>query len=400
MIVQSITLRLDNAELVENLREQKAVAEQANTDKSRFLAAASHDLRQPMHAIGLLVEAMEHRLQGQQADLFCTLNKSVHNLKDLFDALLDISRLDAGVVDVSKHHFSLTELINELIPGYKQRAKLKDLDFNIEQPADSVVFSDPILLRRILENLISNAIRYTDSGEISIRINHQGGNVLLSIKDTGRGISSEDQSKVFTEFFQVDNPERDRTKGLGLGLSIVHRLAVLLEIKLELSSTLAAGTCFRFFLPAGQEDKIFVSTAASPAHLPEVEATILIIDDEQDVLVAMQAMLTGWGYKIYTAEDLDGALSVLNKLPTTVDLVISDYRLREHKTGSEVISALRTHVGKTIPALIITGDTEAARIQKAQSSGIQLLHKPVRPAQLRLAILHCIGNRHLNTIQD
>jgi two-component system, sensor histidine kinase len=389
-IIESITLRIENKALLENLTELKDIAEAANIDKSRFLAAASHDLRQPVHALGLLLEALESRADGKPEDLFFSINKSVGNLKELFDALLDISRLDAGTVDTNLCHFSLTQLLADLETDYPLEARREGVNFNIAIGESEVIYSDPILLKRVISNLLNNAIRYTEQGSISINVEKRQNTFLLAVNDTGCGIKEEDQREIFLEFFQVDNPERDRNNGLGLGLAIAKRISKLLSFNIRLESSLGIGSTFTLELESGDPSEVVI--AQPPSTYTEQNFNglkVLIIDDEADVLGAMTSTLNEWGCTVFQAQSAEEALNNLTQIDEP-DMIVADYRLRENNTGTQAIESIRLAAKRNIPALIVTGDTAPERIQQARESDFMILHKPVRPAQLRLAMKHCL----------
>jgi two-component system, sensor histidine kinase len=363
------------------LQDEKNRAEQANIAKSRFLAAASHDLRQPLHALGLFVAALDERVRQPEARLLVrNINRSVEALEGLFNALLDISKLDAGVVQPNVRHMSLDRLLNHLCAEYIPQARAKGLDFQYRRTG-IVVQSDPMLLETMLRNLISNAIRYTKAGEIRIESTRRDNSVSVDVIDTGVGIAPEHQTEIFREFYQLHNPERDRTKGLGLGLAIVDRLATLLGHPLDLSSVPGAGSVFRLTLPVGNVDAIDADEPISEnLGRHAVPLKVLIIDDEATVCEAMTILLDDWGYEVTAVGSLDEARMLLTSVP---DVIIADYRLREDRTGAEAIRTLQEHFHVDIPALIVTGDTDPERIAQAKQSGFAFLHKPVPPAKLR-----------------
>jgi two-component system, sensor histidine kinase len=363
------------------LQDEKNRAEQANIAKSRFLAAASHDLRQPLHALGLFVAALNERVRNAEARLLVrNINRSVEALEGLFNALLDISKLDAGVVQPVIRHVSLDALLLRLGTEYLPQARAKGLLFEYRR-SGLVVQTDSLLLETILRNLISNAIRYTETGSVFIICEGHNETATLAVVDTGPGIAPEHQTEIFREFYQLHNPERDRTKGLGLGLAIVDRLAKLLNHPLELRSVPGRGSTFRLSLPVGEAGAIQIDEPVSEnLGRHAVPLNVLLIDDEATVCEAMAILLDGWSYGVTTAGSLEEALALLRNPP---DVIIADYRLREERTGAEAIRALQQHFRRDIPALIVTGDTDPERIAQAKQSGFAFLHKPVSPAKLR-----------------
>jgi two-component system, sensor histidine kinase len=388
---QLIGLRIQTEKMAADLLRQKEIAEQASLAKSTFLAAASHDLRQPVHALGLFVGALrgiamapEGRRLIEQIDL------SVTAMDGLFTALLDISRLDAGVVAVQPRPFTIRSLLDRISRDHAEEARAKGVSL-VWKDSTAIVETDPVLMERILRNLVSNAVRYTDRGRIVIGCRRRGGMASVQVWDTGRGIPRDQQERVFQEYYQLGNPERDRTKGLGLGLAIVRRLTDLLECKLTLRSELGRGSCFEVAIP-------LAGTALAPSE-PALEVLsgalahglIVVIDDESAIRDAMSTLLTGWGHDVIAVGSGDEAMQRLSTCPTRPALVISDYRLRGDENGIGVIERLRSEYNDNIPAMLITGDTAPSRLAEAQQTGLLLLHKPVSNGKLRAAIANLIA---------
>ena len=391
----SIELRFENMELVEQLRRQKdaadrarETAEQASLAKSRFLAAASHDLRQPLHALGLYVGLLEGERDAGRIDaLVGRIRDSSAALEALFNALLDISRLDAGRVEVSRRHFRLQELFEALAAEFDMQAREAGLQLRVV-PTSAVVYSDPVLVERILRNLMSNAIRYTPSGKVLLGCRRRAGGVQVWVVDSGTGIPAREQARVFDEFHQLNNPERDRSKGLGLGLAIVRRLAGLLGHGIELRSAPGRGASFCLALPAGDPGRLDATgTEATPVVDNLRGRRVLVIDDEASILEAMRSVLEGWGCQVSCADSIGAALEQLQASPHKPDLVLSDYRLRDRVNGFDAIRAVRRAVGEdSLPAILVSGDTAPDVLRLASGFGCPLLHKPVSPARLRAAL--------------
>lgn len=386
--VQAIALQFENLALVEELRAQKELAEQASLAKSRFLAAASHDLRQPLHALGLFVSALRERAAAPELQpLVSRIERSVGALEGLLNALLDVSRLDAGVVEPQVRAFPARELFGRLSAEFAPLAQAKGLAWRCQGPA-LALRTDPALLETILRNLMSNAIRYTRQGEVAVEWRAEGQDVVVTVWDTGIGIPAQHQDDVFREFFQLHNPERDREKGMGLGLAIVDRLTRLLGHPLALRSTPGEGTTFELRVPAASEP---AATAAPTVERNDDGALrVLVIDDEAAVREAMTLLLEEWGYHVLAVESADTALAVLNQAPQAI---VSDYRLRGEATGAEAIRRVQDAWGAAIPALLVTGDTAPERLQAAKDSGYPLLHKPVAPARLRSFLRRAAAQR-------
>jgi len=376
---EAIVLRFENLDLVEGLREQKQVAEDANMAKSKFLAAASHDLRQPIHAQGLFLEVLSRTEQTpHQQELVSSARAASEATNELLNALLDFSRIEAGVIVPRLQPFRLQPLLNKIENELAPQADAKDIVYRSRE-TQAVVHTDPMLLELILRNLVSNAIRYTEHGGVLVACRQHGAKALLEVWDTGIGIAQEHQKDVFREFHQLGNPERNRNKGLGLGLAIAEGLTRMLGHELTLSSVPQRGSVFRLMLDI--DDTIpAVQAAMAQSKSRLLNARLLIIDDDEIVRSGMLHLLRDWGCECDAAETIEEALA-LARLHRP-DVVISDYRLREQRTGVEAIAALRALLGESLPALLITGDTAPQRLREAQASGIPLLHKPVSPDKL------------------
>lgn len=383
----TVRLRLENQDLVADLRREKAFAEQANIAKSRFLAAASHDLRQPVHALSLFVGALRLRdMDGEARALLDHIDTSVRALGGLFGGLLDISRLDAGVVEVNRTSFAIQPLLDRVCRDFESDANRKGLELR-SRPTRAVVHSDPLLCERILRNIVANAVAYTDRGTVLVGC-RRGPQLRVQVWDTGRGIEPGEQTRIFQEFYQIGNPERDRARGVGLGLAIVDRLKTLLGHTLDLRSWPGRGTCFSLELPYAANA---VASEAGTTNATQLSAEngsglILVVDDEGAIQVAMKSLLQSWGYSVIVAGSGAEMLARIATHPGKPRLIICDYRLRDNETGSAVIERLRSEYNDDIPGMLITGDTAPDRLKEAQASGYLLLHKPVPNSKLRAAI--------------
>ena len=377
-------LEASYAHLEQRIGERTRELELASTAKSRFLAAASHDLRQPMHALGLFVARLRETVHARDAvHTIEQIEASVRALDQLLDALLDISRLDAGVLKPRLEDFRLQPLLARMQTEFLPAAQAKGLRLCV-MPSRLVVRSDPVLLERILMNLMSNAVRYTGQGGIIIGGRRRGGRVRLEVWDSGPGIPENKQQEIFQEFCQLGNPERDRSNGLGLGLAIVKRLAQLLQHRIDLTSSPGRGSRFSIELPLGETSRV---TPPPRLQKPPGDnlsgAFVVVVEDERLVREGMHDLLTQWGCQVVTAGSAMEAAARLAKHDRIPDLIISDYRLRDGETGIQAISRLRAAYPVSIPALLISGDTAPERLREARESGLRLLHKPVPPARLR-----------------
>lgn len=375
-------------EATAELRARKDEAERANLAKSRFLAAASHDLRQPMHALGLFIEELgQQPLEARARRLVEHIAASAEAMENLLDSLLDISRLDAGVLNPEPRPFSVQSVLERIAASQRPTAEDRGLRL-ILRPTPLWVHSDPVLFERIVTNLVSNAIRYTPSGTILIACRRRSDRLRIEVRDSGVGIALDAQDIIFQEFIQLDNAERSRDKGLGLGLAIVRRLAGLLGHPLDLRSAPGRGSMFAIELPladegsapgAGCEERI-------PGDLHDVR--IALVDDDPLARAAMESLLDAWGCEVFAAETHEELLARLAPGDWRPELLISDFRLRGPLNGMDLIRLLREPIYLPgLPAILISGDTGTETLADAQRANIPLLHKPVRPARLR-ALMH------------
>jgi signal transduction histidine kinase/CheY-like chemotaxis protein len=390
---ESVNLRFENVDLIEDLQRQKAaaehaqhVAEEASVSKSRFLAAASHDLRQPLHALSLFVRALEESvLPDPERDTLGKVRRAVDAMEELFNALLDVSRLDAGVVSVNPATVALAPIVERVVSQHQALAKDKGLRLRARCPV-AYVCTDPVLLERILRNLVDNALRHTQRGGVLVGCRRRGDALRLEVWDTGPGIPEDQRQAVFREFVQLGNPERDRRKGLGLGLAIVERLGRLLQHPIEMHSTPGRGSVFAVLLPGRPEQEAQVVSTDPYAGFLRSDLTgafVVVVDDEIAVQEGMQTLLTKWGCETLCAGCLDEALAKLARAIRAPDVIISDYRLRNAQNGIQIIERLRAEFNADIPAMLVSGDTGPERLREAEVSGLPILHKPLHPARLR-----------------
>lgn len=390
--VESLSLRFQNIDLVRELSEQRDAAERANVSKSKFLAAASHDLRQPLHALALFTSALDERIRYPDVRrIVDNIDASVRALEKLFNALLDISRLDAGVWQPEVRDFLVDDMRQPLLNDYLSEAKAKKLTLKCD-PCDVVVRSDPALLERILRNYVSNAIRYTEKGEVRVVWQELDGALRIDVVDTGIGIPAAHHRDIFNEFHQLGNPERDRAKGLGLGLAIVERVARMLDHPIEIRSTPGAGSCFSVTVPLGNPAGIVREDGGKVGDTRNELAglRVVVVDDEISVRTGMHTLLDQWGCDVLVAGSEEEAIEAVGDM--VPDVIIADYRLRGERTGVQAIERVRREFGQSIPALIVTGDTAPERLREAKASGNPLVHKPVQPAALR-AFLRRVRNK-------
>jgi PAS domain S-box-containing protein len=375
--------------LIKDLRSQKERAEAADRAKSVFLAAASHDLRQPIHAMGLFLtslRAMAHAPSAVQpaelADICRRMQSSLDGLGQLLNMLLDVSRLDANAVQVQIKPCALNPLFQELEQEFVELASEKGLRLHV-QPCSAWVSTDATVLRRILSNLMANAVRYTHRGRVLLGARRRGTHLEIQVCDSGIGIVPEHLEIIFEEFYQIgqSRARRDESHGLGLGLSIVKRSASLIGAELHVRSTPARGSIFSVSVPCCE--------APPPSVLPDPDPEpvgssadagqrhVLVIDDDEQVLAAMQQLLQIWGHRVWCAASADEAVVLAIEHADDIDLLLSDYRLGGNTTAVQAIAAVHACLGRAVPTYILTGDTSPQRIQEAAELGFPLLHKPV-----------------------
>lgn len=363
-----------------------AEAERADLAKSKFLAAVSHDLRQPAQAMALftpvVVQALEHHPQAAAAR---HLEHALSGLIKMLDVLLDVSKLDAGCVVPQPVRLPLPEVIRPLAEEYGLRASRQGLRIKVA-PCTATTISDPVLLERILRNLIENALTYTPSGAILIGCRRRGERVRLDVIDTGIGIAEDKVNLIFDEFFQIGNPERDRTKGLGLGLAIVKRLSRLLNHAVEVASRPGRGTRFSLFLPVAAAPAPAAAAAQVTAPPCPPAHTILIIDDEPLIRSGLSCVLESWGYRVIAAESGAEAVAAVMADGTGPDAIIADYRLRRGETGLDAIRLVAGKMERIVPSMVLTGDTATDIIGIVRAAGFPLLHKPLQTSALQSAL--------------
>lgn len=373
-------------------------AEAASRAKTQFLAAASHDLRQPLHAMGLFAEALrERRHDADTLHLVNSINASVHALEELFSELLDLTRLDAGGVTPSPRSFAIGDVFRRLAIHQRPEAFEKGLALRLRGHG-RVVHADPVLVERILRNLVANAIRYTDDGGVLVGARPRGSRVVLQVWDSGRGIAPSEQDRVFDEFYQVTGapgPAAHEKRGLGLGLAIVKRIAALMDAPLGLRSRPGQGSVFELSLPAGRlPSPTAQGVAARPADAPPLGGrTVLVVEDDAAVRGGLQVLLQGWGAAVVALPSAAALDDWLAARPPTPDLAIVDYRLEPGRDGLQALAACRARFGAGLPAVVVTGSLLANLDVRAEADDFDLLVKPVVPAKLRAVLSFKLAGR-------
>ncbi len=389
MLVHTYSLQFELESTNGELVVQKKTAEKANIDKSRFLAAASHDLRQPLYAMELFLGGLsQDRGRDNRVYLLSRLQSALDSMQEMFSALLDMSRFDAGVIAPAKASVFANHLLQPLRMKFDGECIRKGIRLII-RPCNHWIYSDPILIQRVLENYISNAVKYTDSGGILVACRRRGEGFRFEVWDTGRGIGEDEVDSIFDAFHQLDNPERDRRKGVGLGLSIVEQIANLLETPVGVRSRYGKGSVFWIDVPQGKAEQVLLAEPEDYTPVDDdvfVDLVVWVVDDDVDILEGLQLQLETWGCITRTFESPEQVQALMAEACDPPDLLVSDLRLRDHRNGFEVIEIVRSRSKKAVSAILITGDTGQAELQEISKAGIPLLHKPVTAERLRQTI--------------
>jgi signal transduction histidine kinase len=387
---ETVALRFENVILVERLEQERDRATAANQAKTRFLAAASHDLRQPIHALGLFTATLaalanKGDVGGAEArSLAGRLQAVIGSLGGLLHGLIDVSRLDAGLVPVERQPIALRRLLSGLDEEFGVQAR--DLGVSLHVVTSHAwVSSDPALLKRILDNFLSNALRYAPGGRVLLGCRRRGNSIEIQVIDTGPGIPADQYEMVFEEFIQLHNPQRDRQQGMGLGLAIVRRLANLLGHAVSLRSAPGKGSTFAVRVPLAPPAAALALTATEPEDATGLG--IMVVDDDLQVLESIAALLSVWGYRTYLGQSVEALCRRHEQAGApSVHLIVADYRLAGGVTGLHAIQQMIAHLGYRVPALIVTGDTSPDRLRELSATGHDVLHKPLAPDLLRAAV--------------
>jgi signal transduction histidine kinase/CheY-like chemotaxis protein len=398
----NVELKLRTEALAVQLRAEKGIAEEArrqaevaNRAKTQFFTAASHDLRQPLHAMGLFAEALRQRVhEPEVAQLVNSINESVDALEGLFSELLDITRIDSGGVEVNPESFEVGDIFRKLRLHFEPAAFEKGLGLRFRGSRHAAL-ADPLLVERILRNLVSNAIRYTSDGSVLVSARRRGERISLQVWDSGPGIREEERARVFEEFYQVPGTAAATTgeqkKGLGLGLAIVKRLAALMGAPLALRSEMGHGSVFTLELPVGRVPRAGVRSVPgkAPIGITLEGRLIVVVEDEPAVREGLEVLLRSWGATIEAFESVAATAAWAEASDCALvkpALVIADYRLQQGETGVAAITALRSRFGIALPAIVVTGSSMTGHDKEALEHDFHLLIKPVLPNKLRAMI--------------
>lgn len=387
VFVESRRLMYRNQELARELSAQKEVAERANAAKTRFLASASHDMRQPLQSASLSLHLLGQNLSSDgERRILCHVEEALSAMQEILNGVLDISRLEAGVERVDNKAICLQSTWEKLNHFFASEANERKLKLRF-RPSQLWVQSDPHHLLRVLQNLISNALRYTDQGGVLVAARARGNQVWVEIRDTGYGIPADRIQDIFQEFVQLNNPERDRNKGLGLGLAIVDRTIKLLGHELQVHSKQGAGSLFRIVMPRVEVGMMNESSSVnSDGVVGDISGMfVLVVEDHSEIRLALQAVLESWGCLVTQARDVKSACEVMEQTLRIPDVMLLDYRLPDGN-GTDLARRLFDILGAQPPTFILTGDVTAPELTIMKNSGLHIMHKPFQTNRLRADI--------------
>lgn len=400
---ESIRRSFENLELIDELRHQKTLAEHArlhaeaaNRSKTRFFAMASHDLRQPLHAMGLFTATLLAQARDPQirrtADC---IGASVNTLERLFNELLDLSRIETGTLHAESIDFPIAGVFDRLRSEFAPEATRRNLRLRM-RAADLAAHADPLLVERMLRNLLSNALHNTPCGGILVGCRKRGDGLSIEVWDSGIGIAPHHQARIFDEFYQATRPEHSSAKGFGLGLPIVRRLAHLLDTEVELASRVGRGSVFRFGLPRSRISQTTPArTTRSARSGPDLrDRLIVIVDDEPAIVAGTRALLRSWGAQVISSANGNDVLARIHRIGRVPDLVIADYRLDMTQTGLQLIDRLRRELDPQIGAILLTGSTPPAHRHTVVGHDVRLLLKPVLADHLQAIIETVLRHDH------
>jgi len=378
----------------QEMQAAKEAAEAANRSKDKYLAAASHDLLQPLNAARLLVAALQERsLPPEETELVDRVHLALDGAEHLLTDLLDISRLDQNAIQPELQSFSVEQLLQGLRAEFEPIAQQEGLEFRVRS-SRHWISSDLRLLTRILRNLLSNAFRYTDQGGVLLGFRSRGDRLLIQVWDTGGGIPEDQQQAIFGEFCRLTQ-KRTQRAGVGLGLAIVDRIARMLEHPVSLNSRLGSGSCFQIEVPRVCGQSISAVGAAAGMHVSPFspdqlhERRVLVLDNDHAILASMQALLGGWGCDVVSASDLDSALQQMHAEP--VALILADYHLEGEATGLELLPRMQQQGLSPVPVVMLTADRTDATRRAFADAGVRVLNKPVKPGKLRALMSHLLN---------
>jgi signal transduction histidine kinase len=395
VLTDALRTRYEKEDLAQRLVEQVQIAERANLEKTRFLASASHDLRQPLHSIELFGSALLAKLKSTpEQPLVRDLMICVDALEASFTAMLDVSKLDAGVIKLKSQPVALVDLFQRLETSFGRQAEARGLALRFK-PGGKWTYGDPILLERLLGNLVHNALKFTLNGGVVLVVRTRGQRLSVEVWDSGIGIEDSELPRIFDEFYQLGNPERDRSKGLGMGLTIVQRLAKLMDMPLTVHSKVGRGTAFKLQMPLVEPQPVQLLFAPRNDFNPALSSLsgkrVLIVDDEESVRNSTAEVLRLHGMNVATADGMQQALEIAQRPGQIPDVAITDLRLREGENGIHLVAELNVCLRRELPALLVTGDIAPERVQLVQQSGLRVLYKPVKIDDLLGALCELVA---------
>ena len=382
LLTDSLRTRFEKESLAVHLAEQVRIVERASLEKTRFFASASHDLRQPLHSLGLFGSAVQARLKGTPDEALArNLMHCVDALETSFSSMLDLSKLDAGVVDVHAKPVALSQVFQKLESVFGKQAEAQGLHLRF-RTGGKWVHADAALLERLLGNLVHNALKFTTTGGVVVLARTRAAGISIEVWDSGAGMDALELPRIFDEFYQVGNQERDRTRGLGMGLAIVQRLAALMGLNLRVYSRAGRGTVFKLGVPMALAQALPPPAVAQSLSSGVFRALshmhILVVDDEETVRTSTADALRLYGFQVEVAGGVAQAREATLRLGNKLDCLITDFRLADAMDGIDLAADLRALLGRQIPTLLVTGDTAPERVRKAQLSGLRVLYKPVK----------------------
>ncbi|MFK7977815.1 MAG: ATP-binding protein [Halioglobus sp.] len=388
---KSITMEREMALLLDAVSEAKDRVEEVSAGKSRFMAAISHDVSQPLYSTMLYLEALRNKgLPPDQSDLLDKLETSTTSLHEMFNSMVDVARLEQGEVDCHETNFAIAAILQNLEDELRPQTEAKALEFSLATDSDAVVLSDSVLLARVLRNLIHNAIKYTDAGFVRVELEQAQDTVVVRVRDSGRGIPEEEHALIFEEYQQVDNEERNYARGLGLGLSVVNKLVALLGHTLEMESKVGEGTTFTLTVQRGE----LHARDATPIHAgPSSDVSglhIMVLEDDAHVRQGMETLLRDWGCVVTAHDNVEALIKVAQSESRPPDLLLSDFRLPGDYDGIAASARVRDELDPQLPCIVVSGDGHEAVVGRVRASGLQYLPKPVVPNELRLAIAQSV----------
>lgn len=386
---RSISMEHEIAARYEKVAQLKEQAELASKEKTRFLAAISHDVSQPLYSMILFLETLRQQIPDKQRELVDKIESNTRTLHEMFNSIVEVARLEQGTIERHERAFDLDGVINNLANEFRPLAVRKNLDFLVQAEANMIVYSDSVLLARILRNLISNAIKYTGSGWVRLRVSPKEDEVAISVSDSGCGIPEDNLKDIFREYWRAD-AQRHAIKGLGLGLSVVSRLSQLLGHKVTFHSELTCGTEFTVYVKQAKDTDVTFDKPLVLENFSVAGLHILVLEDDLAVREAMVNLLASWKCLVSDGADVTQLISCAHQKTRPPDILISDYRLGPELDGILATQQLRQHFDPQLPCLIVSGDFDESVINRIKQEALHYLPKPVVPHTLRAIISECV----------